>query len=91
MRSTSAYTILVRLFRNLPDPIQGRVSARWQEYVDDDQKTRGKLSDLISFLELHRGDFVGWRYVDESVQSSPADRIGFQYAICAILDEVYEA
>ena len=45
------------------------------------------MSQLRNMSEKHKNDFVGWRYFEDK-HLEPAYK-EFQYAICAILDEVY--
>ena len=82
---------LVRLFQEVSLDAQNRVNESFQRYMSQDDETKDETFDLWHFLEVHRNDFEDWRYLEDTKVGSliPAFK-EFQYAICAILDEVYE-
>ena len=82
---------LVRLFQEVSLDAQNRVNESFQRYMSQDDETKDETFDLWHFLEVHRNDFEDWRYLEDTKVGSliPASK-EFQYAICAILDEVYE-
>ena len=82
---------LVRLFQEVSLDAQNRVNESFRRYMSQDDETKDKTFDLCQFLEAHRNDFEDWRYLEDAKVGSliPAYK-EFQYAICAILDEVYE-
>ena len=80
---------LLCLFWSLSDVTQGKLSIRFQTYMDDDEKMHHKESSMESFLKKHRLDFVEWRYLDGDLDKLASSRIEFHYIICAILDEIY--
>ena len=82
---------LVRLFREVSLDAQNRVNDGFRRYMSQEDETQDKTFDLWQFLEAHRNDFGDWRYLEDAKVGSliPAFK-EFQYAICAILDEVYE-
>ena len=80
---------LLTLFQDVSRDAQSRVHKRFQRYVSQDDETRGKECDIWQFLEEHRDDFVDWRYLEKPESLIPAYK-EFQFAICAILDEVYQ-
>ena len=55
---------LLSLFQSLSDETQDCLSARFQKCMDHDVRMQPKESDMKSFLERHRQDFVKWRYLD---------------------------
>lgn len=83
---------LVRLFQEVSPNAQNRVNEGFRRYMSQDGETKHKTTDLWQFLEAHRHDFEDWRYLENAKAGSiiPAYK-EFQYAICAILDEVYES
>ena len=72
---------LVDLFDALPPDL-----------ANDLQETHRRLSvsgvPLPDLLELHRHDFVRWRYLDEKVEVLAADFQELQLAISAILEHL---
>ena len=82
---------LMELFQDVSPDSQSRADKRFRRYMSQDDETKDKTLDLWQFLEVHRGDFVEWRYLegDKECPLIPAYK-EFQYAICAILDEVYK-
>ena len=82
---------LLKLFQDVSSDAQSRVNERYQRYLSEDDETKDKNHDIRRFLEDHKDDFVEWRYLEDDKVGSllPAYK-EFQYAICAILDEVYE-
>ena len=82
---------LVELFQDVSPDGQSRADKRFRRYMSQDDETNDKTLDLWQFLEVHRVDFVEWRYLEGDKEGPliPAYK-EFQYAICAILDEVYE-
>ena len=80
---------LLCLFRSLSDETQEKLSIRFQKYMGDDESMQRKESDMESFLERHRQDFVEWRYLDGDLDHLASARIEFHYIVCAILDEIY--
>ena len=82
---------LVRLFQEVSPDTQNRVNEGFRRYMSQDGETKGKTTDLWQFLEAHRNDFEDWRYLENAKVGAliPAYK-EFQYAICAILDELYE-
>ena len=78
---------LVELFQDVSSDAQDRVDRRFRCYMSQDDETKNNNVNLRQFFEQHRNDFVGWRYLEDK-PLSPAFK-EFQYAICAILDEVY--
>ncbi len=78
---------LVKLFQDVPSEAQGRVDKRFKWYMSQDDETKNNNSTLWQFFRDHKDDFVGWRYLEDE-PPDPAYK-EFQYAICAILDEVY--
>ena len=82
---------LMDLFQHVSSDAQSRVNESFQRYLSQDDETNDKKLDIWQFLEEHRDDFVEWRYLEDDKVASliPAYK-EFQYAISAILDEVYE-
>ena len=82
---------LVRLFQDVSPDAQNRVNEGFRNYMSQDDETKDKTTEFWQFLETHRHDFENWRYLENAKVGSliPAYK-EFQYAICAILDEVYE-
>ena len=82
---------LVKLFQHVSSDAQSRVNESFQRYLSQDDETKDKKLDIWQFPEERRDDFVEWRYLEDDKVGSliPAYK-EFQYAICAILDEVYE-
>jgi len=82
---------LVKLFRDVSSGAQSRADKRFRRYMSQDDETKDKNVDLWHFFESHRNDFVEWRYLEDTEEGPlvPAYK-EFQYAICSILDEVYE-
>ena len=82
---------LVKLFRDVSSGSQSSTDKRFRRYMSQDDETTDKNVDLWQFFEKHSNDFVEWRYLEDTEEGSlvPAYK-EFQYAICSILDEVYE-
>jgi len=82
---------LAKLFRDVSLGAQSRSDKRFRQYMSQDDETKYKNVDLWLFFEKHRNDFVEWRYLEDTEEGSlvPVYK-EFQYAICSILDEVYE-
>lgn len=78
---------LLKLFQDVSSEAQGRVDKRFRWYMSQDNDVKNNKVDLWQFFEKHKNDFVGWRYLEDK-HLEPAYK-EFQYAICAILDEVY--
>ena len=80
------------LFEDVSQSAQIRIDRKFRWYLSHDDETKDKTLDLWQFLKEHKDDFVGWRYLEEDkVESLAPTYEEFQYAICAILDEVYES
>lgn len=79
---------LSRLFESLPSDIQNHVSNRWLKYTEDANILQ-RYKNLTDLFATHKRDFEKWRYLDKDVDDLRSAPLEMQFAVCAILDEVY--
>lgn len=81
---------LHRLFAYLPQDVIDSVDERFLRYQKDDPIQISTPSTMDVFLAEHKDDFEAWRYLDNVSDMATPEPVKFQYALCALLDEIYE-
>ena len=81
---------LDHLFASLPKDAVDFVEKRFQQYQEDDPVQIASPSTMVDFLAEHAKDFERWRYLEDVGNMPHPETSKFQYALCAILDRVYE-